>query len=190
MDIKAFIENECITPGFPVDGVNFVDIFPVIEKTYKEDFPKLAELAGDMALVILPEARGFLYYGALGADKCMPVRKGGKLPGEVVGITYMKEYGPDTVYYQTAALERILNRNLEGRDLSGMEYIPVMIFDDILATGGTAAAIVKHFNSLSFHGVPLKVVRAAFHLELSTELPFGRKAVEDLGTEVVALHSY
>jgi adenine phosphoribosyltransferase len=119
-------------PDFPKTGVNFKDITPVLQ-----DPALFADVTAALALpwkgkgithVLAIESRGFLF-GApvaqhLGAA-LVPVRKPGKLPHARVTEHYVLEYGEDAVEVHADALD--------AKSL-------VLIVDDVLATGGTAAA--------------------------------------------------
>lgn len=120
-------------PDFPEPGVQFRDIMPLLA-----DAAAFAEVVGALAsdapghvdLVAGMEARGFLLAApvatALGAG-VVPVRKAGKLPGPVASATYALEYGTATVEVQPFTVP------------AGAR---VLVIDDVLATGGTAAATV------------------------------------------------
>jgi adenine phosphoribosyltransferase len=100
--------------------------------------------------VVAMEARGFIL-GAplavrLGAG-FVPVRKKGKLPHATIEETYALEYGQDTLQMHKDAL-------IKGHR--------VLVVDDVLATGGTAAAVGRLVNQLE-----AEVVEAAFLMELS-----------------------
>ena len=125
---------------FPRPGVVFKDITPLLADP--EGFSYCVEaLAGSFAgegvdKVLGVEARGFIIAAPvayhLGAG-FVPVRKKGKLPGEVYSYTYDLEYGTDTLEVHQDALvpgERAL------------------IVDDVLATGGTAAATARLVGQL------------------------------------------
>lgn len=123
---------------FPEPGVTFKDITPVIA-----DAELLAEIVrahaqpwrGKVDMVAGLEARGFIFGAAVAMELgvgFLPVRKAGKLPGPTVGVDYALEYG-------TARVE------VHGADLP--DGARVLIVDDVLATGGTAAAgceLIEH----------------------------------------------
>ena len=119
-------------PDFPKPGILFKDITPVLAD------PKLIALAIDGMIeflggqkvdkVIGIDARGFIF-GALIAQRLgagfIPVRKKGKLPYQTRGVDYALEYGTNSVEIHVDALN-------PGEK--------VVLADDLLATGGTAAA--------------------------------------------------
>jgi adenine phosphoribosyltransferase len=118
-------------PDFPKPGVLFKDFTPLLA-----DGPALRAVADDVArryagtidVVVGIEARGFILAAAaayaLGVG-FVPVRKAGKLPGETHRAEYTLEYG-------SAALEVHVDSFVAGQR--------VLVMDDVLATGGTAAA--------------------------------------------------
>lgn len=118
-------------PDFPQPGVVFKDYTPLIA-----DGAALAAVVGDIAqryrgdvdVVVGIEARGFILGAAVAYDLglgMVPVRKAGKLPGETIQESYTLEYG-------TAEIEVHADAFTPGQR--------VLIIDDVLATGGTAAA--------------------------------------------------
>ncbi|MDA8200500.1 MAG: adenine phosphoribosyltransferase [Thermaerobacter sp.] len=122
-------------PDFPAPGVLFRDILPVLADptAYRQLLDELATAAApfEAALIMAPEARGFLLAAPLaqrlGAGLIL-ARKGGKLPPPVYGEDYALEYG-------IARLEVEPEASAVGRR--------VLVVDDVLATGGTVAAVAR-----------------------------------------------
>lgn len=122
-------------PDYPKPGVQFKDITPVLEEpTLIRDilsrFKKEAELMGINAVAGI-ESRGFIFGMALAIEMGVPfltVRKKGKLPAETVSQTYDLEYGSAEIEMHADSLK------------PGMR---VLVHDDLLATGGTAAAAAE-----------------------------------------------
>lgn len=137
-------------PDFPQPGVLFKDITPLVA-----DGPALAQVCQalaapyrDLAIttVVGLEARGFIFGTgvalALGAG-FVPVRKAGKLPGATVSLDYALEYG-------TARIEVHEDCVAPGER--------VIVVDDVLATGGTAAAAVQLLEQVGAEVVAVEVV--------------------------------
>jgi adenine phosphoribosyltransferase len=117
-------------PDHPSPGILFRDITPVLAdaEAFTAVTTELAALAGDADLVAGVEARGFLLGAAVAVvagTGLVPVRKAGKLPRVAASRTYELEYG-------TATLELPADTVAPGAR--------VFLVDDVLATGGTAAA--------------------------------------------------
>ena len=122
---------------WPTPGVQFRDIMPLLadaEGLYAcvQGMRSHLEQAGvdHIDAIAGIEARGFILGSALALDMgvgFIPVRKAGKLPGEVISQTYDLEYGTATLEVQTGIVR------------PGSR---VVLVDDVLATGGTAAAAV------------------------------------------------
>ena len=138
-------------PDFPKPGVDFIDILPFLSN--KEAFAQIvADIDASVHCpnVITVEARGFLFAAPLLTQSklvqnVIPIRKKGKLPyakGDLHDVQIMKEYGPDHVYYR---LSDIAAGKPEG------DTFYLTFFDDILATGGTAAGIAEALNREVVH---------------------------------------
>jgi adenine phosphoribosyltransferase len=127
-------------PDFPAPGVLFRDITPLLydPAALREANDILAEATRTMSptLVAGVEARGFIF-GVPVAERLglpfVPVRKPGKLPDAFASISYELEYG-------NAALELHRTPPVAGHR--------VLVIDDLLATGGTAAAVVHLVEEL------------------------------------------
>ena len=123
----------------------------------------------DVDLVVAAEARGFILGGALARELgagFVPARKPGKLPADTVSAEYLLEYGVDALHVHADALA------------GGSR---VLVHDDLLATGGTARAVVDVVRQLG-----AEVVGCAFLVELA--FLNGRERLE--GLDVHALVSY
>ena len=128
-------------PDFPKAGINFFDITTLLKD--KDGFRSTIEALvkpfnnGSIDVVVGVESRGFILGGAV-ADRLgagfAPVRKKGKLPSHTVQETYDLEYGTDCLEIHSDAVT------------SGQR---VLIVDDVLATGGTAAATIKLVRRLA-----------------------------------------
>ncbi|MFH1875385.1 MAG: adenine phosphoribosyltransferase [Candidatus Omnitrophota bacterium] len=140
-------------PDFPKKGILFRDITTLLnnKKAFKAAIDGLTKaLKGKkIEYIVAAESRGFIFGGALAYKLgCgfVPVRKPGKLPGPTQSYTYELEYGKD-------ALE--IHRDAFPRNAR------VLALDDLLATGGTATALIKLSEKLG-----AKVVAVAFLIEL------------------------
>jgi adenine phosphoribosyltransferase len=123
----------------------------------------------DVDLVVAAEVRGFIMGGALARELgagFVPARKPGKLPADTVSAEYLLEYGVDALHVHADALA------------GGSR---VLVHDDLLATGGTARAVV----ALARH-MGAEVVGCAFLVELA--FLNGRAQLE--GLDVQALVAY
>jgi adenine phosphoribosyltransferase len=140
-------------PDFPKPGINFYDITTLLKQPegLKQIVDALSAEFKDehVDTVIGIEARGFIFAPAmayhLGAG-FVPARKPGKLPSECATVSYDLEYGQDALQIH--------------RDAVGQGH-RVVIADDLLATGGTARAVVRLVEELGGH-----VVGLAFVVEL------------------------
>lgn len=162
MDISQFIRN---IPDFPKPGIQFKDIttllleppaFRHIVDTWTKRYEPMK-----LDAVVGVDARGFIFGAPLAYSlglPFVPVRKAGKLPGKTISEEFDLEYGTDRVEVHVDALP------------AGAR---VVIVDDLLATGGTVAAVANLIRKLG--AVP---VEAAFVVELP--LLKGREKLGDL----------
>ena len=147
IDLKALIRD---VPDFPRPGFLFRDLTPLLQDpaAYCYVIDQITQgveaLAPDAVVGI--ESRGFLF-GAPVAYRLglpfVPVRKAGKLPSERMSVEFALEYGAGQLDIHTDALER-------GQS--------VVIIDDLLATGGTAAAAAELVTMLGASVAALAVV--------------------------------
>ncbi|HMD42973.1 MAG TPA: adenine phosphoribosyltransferase [Candidatus Acidoferrum sp.] len=151
IELKKLIRE---VPDYPKPGVLFYDLTTLLKD--KAGFGGLIDLMYEhckeqkVDLVAGIEARGFIFAPAmayrLGAG-FIPIRKPKKLPAKTTSISYALEYGTDTLELHEDAVEK------------GQR---VLLCDDLLATGGTAAAAVELVRSLG--GI---VTGATFAVELN-----------------------
>lgn len=135
MDLKQIIRT---VDDFPKPGVKFLDVTSILENplAFRRTVNWLIKLAAiyEIESVVAIDARGFIWAGAVANELRCPLhlaRKPGKLPGQVVTHTYDTEYS-------TASLNMLKNAEIKG---------PVLVVDDILATGGTLDAAGKLLES-------------------------------------------
>jgi adenine phosphoribosyltransferase len=150
-------------PDFPRPGIVFKDFMPLLADpaTLREAVDLLAEWAGPRKpdVIVGAEARGFILGAALAYKLgCgfAAARRPGKLPWKTVSATYALEYGENALELHADAIA------------SGAR---VLVHDDLLATGGTAAAICDLAEQLGG-----EIVGVAFVIELS--FLEGRKQLE------------
>ena len=154
-------------PDFPTPGILFKDITPLLSDHNAMDaaLSRLAQAVENLMFDVIaaPEARGFILAAPLarhfGVGLAL-IRKPGKLPAATLSHSYSLEYGDDTLEMQADSFE-------------GMDSSKVLIVDDVLATGGTAAASAELIKSAG--GVPIGL---AVLIELAALN--GRKTLSDL----------
>lgn len=163
MDIKALIRE---IPDFPKPGISFKDITTLLRDAdgLKYTIDALAEQCADLSpdYIIGMESRGFIFGPPLACKLdagFIPVRKPGKLPAAVHSIEYELEYGQDCLEVHQDALHP--------------PNCKILIVDDLIATGGTAAATAKLVEQTG-----CKLVGFAFVIELK-DLE-GRKRLPDV----------
>lgn len=132
MDLSYFIRD---IPDFPKPGVTYKDITPLlldpraVQEALRLFLTKLGGQQVDKVVGI--ESRGFIFAALLAEHLhagLVPIRKPGKLPYKTLQEDYALEYGSNTLHLHSDAIK-------EGER--------VLIHDDVLATGGTAAAACK-----------------------------------------------
>jgi adenine phosphoribosyltransferase len=140
-------------PDFPKPGILFYDITTLLKD--KLGFARLIDalsahyIGKEIDLVLGMEARGFIFGPALAYRLnagFVPVRKPGKLPAEAIKVSYDLEYGSNALEVHKDAIQ-------EGQR--------VLIVDDLLATGGTAAATADLASQLG-----AQIAGLAFVVEL------------------------
>lgn len=160
MELKDYIRS---IQDYPKEGILFRDITTLLKdkNAFKLAIDKMAEQVKDkkVDLIVGAESRGFLIGSALAYKmNCgfIPVRKKGKLPYKTISEEYALEYGTDTLYMHEDAIKKGDN---------------VLVVDDLIATGGTALAMIKMVEKLGGN-----VIGSSFLIELE-ELN-GRKEIE------------
>jgi adenine phosphoribosyltransferase len=130
LDLRSFIHD---IPDYPKPGIVFRDVTPLFldPAALERAIALLATWAGEREVdyVVAAEARGFVLGAAIAARVgagFIPARKPGKLPREAISVEYALEYGVDALEVHRDAL-------------SGGAR--VLVHDDLIATGGTAAAL-------------------------------------------------
>lgn len=169
-DLKSLIRE---VPDFPKEGILFYDVTTLLKdvqglgevlKRLTEPFEGL-----DIHKVIGIESRGFIFAPTvaqrIGAG-FVPVRKPGKLPAGTISASYDLEYGQDELEIHKDAIN--VGEN-------------VLIIDDLIATGGTAAATVELVRRLGGN-----VIAAAFLVEL--EFLNGRQKLD--GVDIFSILQY
>jgi len=150
-DIAAAIRN---VPDFPKPGIQFKDITPVLAdaKLFSASIDLLTQnfKPGDVDAIVGIDARGFIFAAAAAVKLqagFIPVRKKGKLPYQTYEQAYDLEYGTNSIAIHTDAVH------------PGSR---VLLIDDLLATGGTAAAAAALLEK-----VGAKVLEINFLIELA-----------------------
>jgi adenine phosphoribosyltransferase len=162
-------------PDFPKPGILFKDITPLLQdpqmgKRIIQAF--IEQMKGTPADAILGvESRGFLFGYMLAVEMgihFIPIRKSGKLPWKTIGVEYALEYGTAKVEMHEDALK------------PGMK---VMIHDDLLATGGTAAAAAKLAN---MQGATV----SAFTFVVELGFLNGKESLKGYSDKIISLVNY
>ncbi|MFM9009367.1 MAG: adenine phosphoribosyltransferase [Planctomycetota bacterium] len=151
MDLSGFVRP---IPDFPKPGILFRDITPLLadHAAFTAAIAALAEpwRSAGVAAIAAVEARGFLFAAPLALELgvgVIPVRKPGKLPADTISHEYELEYGRDRLEMHRGVLPAGAG---------------VLVVDDVLATGGTAAACMKLVEAAGG-----RVLGASFLVEIS-----------------------
>ncbi len=170
--IRDAIRN---VPDFPKPGIQFKDITPLLHdpklgRAIIAEFVK--QLDGiPVDAIIGVESRGFLFGYMLAVEMgvpFVPVRKSGKLPWKTIGCEYALEYGTAKIEMHEDALQPGMN---------------VIIHDDLLATGGTAAAAAKLVEMQ-------KANVSAFAFVVELEFLEGRKPLVPFSEKIISLVTF
>jgi len=154
MDLLKHVRN---VPNFPIEGIQFKDVTTLCKAPapFKESCDRIIEHFKDKGITKIAaiEARGYIWGGVIayqmGAGFVL-IRKPGKLPAETISEEYALEYGTDKIEMHKDAIEK-------GEK--------VLVFDDLLATGGTAKAACNLIEKAG--GI---VAGVAFVIELTGSL--------------------
>ncbi len=161
LQLRDYIRN---IPDFPKPGINFKDISPLLAngEAFSACTSELAvHMPDDIDAIVGIESRGFLFGAALAQQTgvgFVPIRKPGKLPADTHAIEYELEYGTGVLEIHRDALS-------QGHK--------VVVVDDLLATGGTAAATIQLIEQLG-----AEVAACLFVIEL--DFLVGRKRLNPI----------
>jgi adenine phosphoribosyltransferase len=162
-----------IYPNWPKDGVNYINTVELCKspEAFNRSVQWFTFHGSEAHDVFAADARGFIWGSPAAIDLNVPlhvIRKTGKLPGNTWSQDYELEYGTDTI-------ELLANTQAGDR--------PVLIVDDVLATGGTAEAMCKllHDN--------LGIAYSSMTLAVLVNLTFlsGEHRLRELGVNVFGL---
>lgn len=170
--VEELSKSIASVPDFPKEGILFRDITTLLENSnaFKESIDILYEIYKDSKAdcIVAADARGFIFGSVLAYKlgiSLVLVRKKGKLPRKTRSVEYSLEYGNSTLEICVDALK-------EGQR--------AILIDDLLATGGTAKAMVELVKAAK-----AQVISFAFIIELF-DLG-GKKVLNDLGVDVLSL---
>jgi adenine phosphoribosyltransferase len=172
MPIKSRIRS---IPDYPKPGIIFRDITTLLQDPvgFRVTIEHLVQRYRGQRIdkVAGIEARGFILGGAVAHlldAGFIPVRKKGKLPWKTIGQDYALEYGTDRIEIHTDCI---------------LEDEHILLIDDLIATGGTAAAAIELIRKTGG-----RIVGAAFVIDLP-DLG-GRQRLEAMGVEVTTLCAF
>lgn len=172
MDLKELIR---LIPDYPKPGIEFRDITTLLmhPQGFSEAINRMAQSAKDLNVSKIAgiEARGFIFGAAIAHQLGLgfvPLRKKGKLPHKTFSESYELEYGTDQLEMHIDAVEQ--NER-------------VLIVDDLIATGGTAAAAVRLVEHAGAHA-------AACSFVINLPKLGGSKRLESMGKNVLCLMTF
>ena len=148
--------NLRVIPNFPKKGIMFQDIFSLIEnptllKIIVKEIKKIVKKE-KITKIIGIDARGFIFGSVVSYSSnipFIPIRKKGKLPGDIYKKKYKLEYGFDQVEIQKNSI---------------LKNDKVLIVDDLIAMGGTAIAAAKLVENMSIKKISFMFVIDLFNL--------------------------
>jgi len=160
MELSDYLTD---VPDFPVPGIVFKDISPLLRDpdAFASAITQMSSPFVDRGITAVAgiESRGFLFgpsiAAAIGVGFVM-FRKPGKLPGDLVGVDYALEYGSDRIEMVSGLL--------------GADDV-VLVVDDVLATGGTAAAACELVRSTGATVAGISVLVHLVGLNGSSRIP-------------------
>lgn len=159
MDFNTYIRD---VKDFPKPGIVFKDITPLLQdpQALQKAAQGLLDLVGvdPIDKVVGVDSRGFIFAPLLAARLgagFVPIRKKGKLPSKKISESYSLEYGTDTLEIHSDAIQK---------------GDRVLVHDDVLATGGTAAAVCKLVERLGGEVVQCNFIIHLHFLEGSKKL--------------------
>ena len=157
-------------PDFPIPGVRFQDVTPLLAngEAFSAITRKFASFVTSETVVAGIEARGFIFASAVAHELSsgfVPIRKAGKLPHQTISQNYGLEYGTDT-------LEIHIDAITPGTS--------VLLIDDVLATGGTIAAAIELIHKSQAH---VEVVLALIEIQKLN----GRNAIKAQYPEIAII---
>ena len=150
--------------NFPKVGISFKDVLGILKKP--NVFKNLIHRMGNSDIIkksdaiIAIDARGFIFGSAISYHSSKPMvvaRKSGKLPGDLIELSYELEYGNNKLSIQKDAVK---------------DFHKFAIIDDLLATGGTAKCVSNLIKSLGKDNLGLSVVAEIVNLKGRANLNF------------------
>lgn len=160
-------------PDYPKPGIQFRDITTLLEEptALRMTIDTIVHryLQQNITAVAGIEARGFIFGTVVAYElgaRFIPVRKAGKLPGDTISQSYQLEYGKDSIEVHTNCVK---------------PNDRVLLIDDLIATGGTAAAAIKLLRQLDAN-----IIESCFVVDLP-DIGGSKKLREELNCPVFAL---